>query len=477
MLSPRRGPRACGRLTAATRPRECRGRPSAGQGSTLAAIAQLSCRYDAITHPHRAYLLPVVLRATTCPRRARRSRSRGTSARGADPAEDDVAGRGRRARPGSSIAPAGAAPGVRAAAHAARPGGGRGTEAVPLHAAGPRPRRCPRAGCCGAGVAAADELTDAMGSAALGRRAAPDGLTRAAAAIADGHAAAEREIATRSASALRELPRRAARPRRRRRAAAARASRGGPASWGSPVDGRSPSSWRMPAATSRTRTRPSCGVARRARAGHRARPSGSTGARRADPRAGRRGDARAARRARAGHAPRPGRGRRAGCALGDAGSRRPRPPTGCSAASHAAREATAALAVARRIGRPGGSCRRGRSAGAGAPRRPALLRGAPSTRELGPLLRVAGDGAGLSTTLEACLASGENVRAAARPLDIAPRTVAYRLARIEGSSAPGSTPTAGCGSRRRCSRDASSDDAGPAPRPVTTRRAAAARPR
>ena len=60
---------------------------------------------------------------------------------------------------------------------------------------------------------------------------------------------------------------------------------------------------------------------------------------------------------------------------------------------------------------------------------PDLLRAAVE-RELGPLLS-APRGAGLADTIEAYLAERENVRAAARRLGVAPRTVAYRLERIE----------------------------------------------
>ncbi len=60
---------------------------------------------------------------------------------------------------------------------------------------------------------------------------------------------------------------------------------------------------------------------------------------------------------------------------------------------------------------------------------PSLLRAAVD-RELGPLVG-APRGGDLVGTLEAYLAERENVRAAGRRLGIAPRTVAYRLARIE----------------------------------------------
>jgi hypothetical protein len=60
---------------------------------------------------------------------------------------------------------------------------------------------------------------------------------------------------------------------------------------------------------------------------------------------------------------------------------------------------------------------------------PALLRAALDV-ELGPLT-AAPRSAGLVETLEAYLGERENVRATARRLGIAPRTVAYRLERIE----------------------------------------------
>jgi hypothetical protein len=96
----------------------------------------------------------------------------------------------------------------------------------------------------------------------------------------------------------------------------------------------------------------------------------------------------------------------------------------------ALREATAALTVARRSGHagavvPAASLALERAMLA----EPDLLRAAVE-RELGPLLS-APRGAGLADTMEAYLGERENVRAAARRLGVAPRTVAYRLARIE----------------------------------------------
>lgn len=51
--------------------------------------------------------------------------------------------------------------------------------------------------------------------------------------------------------------------------------------------------------------------------------------------------------------------------------------------------------------------------------------------ELGPILHAPRSGAELVATLEAFLSSGQNVRATARVLQLAPRTVSYRLERIE----------------------------------------------
>jgi hypothetical protein len=106
------------------------------------------------------------------------------------------------------------------------------------------------------------------------------------------------------------------------------------------------------------------------------------------------------------------------------------PANGLLEASAALREAAAALVVAVRLDQ------RDRPADASSllleralPPEPALLADAVD-RELGPLVR-APRGAGLVATLEAYLAERENVRAAARRLGVAPRTVAYRLARIE----------------------------------------------
>ena len=106
------------------------------------------------------------------------------------------------------------------------------------------------------------------------------------------------------------------------------------------------------------------------------------------------------------------------------------PADGLLEASAALREAAAALVVAVRLDQ------RDRLTDAASLllerallAEPALLAEAVD-RELGPLER-APRGAGLVATLEAYLAERENVRAAARRLGVAPRTVAYRLARIE----------------------------------------------
>jgi hypothetical protein len=53
-------------------------------------------------------------------------------------------------------------------------------------------------------------------------------------------------------------------------------------------------------------------------------------------------------------------------------------------------------------------------------------------RELGPILRDSRMGAELIETLEAYFDSGQNMREAGRRLHLAPRTVAYRLARVAG---------------------------------------------
>ena len=89
---------------------------------------------------------------------------------------------------------------------------------------------------------------------------------------------------------------------------------------------------------------------------------------------------------------------------------------------------------------------------------PGLLRAAVD-QELAPL-RDAPRGGALVATLEAYLAERENVRAAGRRLGIAPRTVAYRLERIERLVGARLMPRAGSGlppssSLGTCSRHAS----------------------
>jgi len=102
---------------------------------------------------------------------------------------------------------------------------------------------------------------------------------------------------------------------------------------------------------------------------------------------------------------------------------------GLAGIATAARDATAAAVVASRVGRTGAVLpvealllERALLA------EPALLRAAVD-RELGALER-APRAAALVATLEAYLSERENVRAAARRLGVAPRTVAYRLERI-----------------------------------------------
>jgi DNA-binding PucR family transcriptional regulator len=97
-------------------------------------------------------------------------------------------------------------------------------------------------------------------------------------------------------------------------------------------------------------------------------------------------------------------------------------------------------------------------------------------RELGPLLE-SSRGSVLVETLEAYLGERENVRAAARRLGIAPRTVAYRLERIERLlgvrlDADRRLRLAATLFARRVLGDAE-----PRPSPVSPRRAAAGPPR
>lgn len=277
-----------------------------------------------------------------------------------------------------------------------------------------------------------DRITrrQALGATAL--RALGDALLRtgdaAAAAIADGHAAAEREIATRSASALRELldaildlPEgdEAGRARLVRRAGELAIPLDRPltvvvADAGRDLQDGDPAVTEVarllaPGMTSRVGDPRSLGGAQ----------PGSVVAASAGrlvvlvPETRRPPDVAAAL-----------------AGLGPGWTATSAPAAGLLATAGAVREATAALAVARRAGRagalvPAASLALERAMLA----EPDLLRAAVD-RELGPLL-TAPRGAGLADTMEAYLAERENVRAAARRLGVAPRTVAYRLERIE----------------------------------------------
>ena len=95
----------------------------------------------------------------------------------------------------------------------------------------------------------------------------------------------------------------------------------------------------------------------------------------------------------------------------------------------AARQAAATLAIARRVDRAGLLLPDDLALERALLAEPALLRAAVA-RELGPLTS-APRGSGLVETLEAYLGARENVQATARRLGVAPRTVAYRLERIE----------------------------------------------
>jgi hypothetical protein len=169
-------------------------------------------------------------------------------------------------------------------------------------------------------------------------------------------------------------------------------------------------------------------------------------------------------------------------ALGEGWVATSSPADGLLESSHAAREATAALAVARRIGRrrevvPAASLGLERALLA----EPALLRAAVD-RELGVLLD-SPRGGGLVDTLEAYLGERENVRAAARRLGIAPRTVAYRLERIErllGGRLDADRRlrlATTLFARRVLGEAGPATRHPPAARPVTARREPAARPR
>ena len=277
-----------------------------------------------------------------------------------------------------------------------------------------------------------DRITtrETLGADAL--RALGDALLRtgdaAAAAIADGHAAAEREIATRSASALRELldaildlsdDDEAGRARLVRRAG----------ELAIPLD--------------RPLTVVVADVGRDLEDGD---PAVAEVARRLAPgMTPRVGDPRTLGGPQPGPVVAASAGRlvvlvpetrrpldpaRALAPLGDGWIATSAVAPGLLGAAAAVREATAALSVARRGGYaasvvPAASLALERAMLA----EPDLLRAAVE-RELGPLLS-APRGAGLADTIEAYLAERENVRAAARRLGVAPRTVAYRLERIE----------------------------------------------
>lgn len=96
----------------------------------------------------------------------------------------------------------------------------------------------------------------------------------------------------------------------------------------------------------------------------------------------------------------------------------------------AVREASGALAIALRLGRHGHVLAPDALALEQALLADASLLRRAVERELGPLA-TAPRGAGLVETLETYLGARENVAATARTLGIAPRTVAYRLERIE----------------------------------------------
>jgi len=277
-----------------------------------------------------------------------------------------------------------------------------------------------------------DHVASRRELSADGLRALGDALLRtgdaAAAAIAEGHAAAERAIATRSASAVRELldalidlddTDEAGRTRLARRAIEA----------GIPLDrpltvvvadaGRDLQDG-DPAVADVARTLapgapPSIGDPRALGGPIPAPVVGASHARLVVlvPAGRRQPDVEAALRA-----------------LGDDWTATSSPAAGLLATARAVRDATAALVVARRV-RPAGSLVPAESL---ALERAMLaepdLLAAAVDRELGPL-STAPRSAGLIATLEAYLAERENVRAAARRLGVAPRTVTYRLERIE----------------------------------------------
>jgi hypothetical protein len=106
------------------------------------------------------------------------------------------------------------------------------------------------------------------------------------------------------------------------------------------------------------------------------------------------------------------------------------PAAGLSRLAEAYGTAIDALAVAARLGRTGlvnaDDVLLERALLADEP-----LLAAAVAQELGPILGASRNAAGLLATLEAYVESAENLRATARRLGLAPRTVAYRLARIE----------------------------------------------
>jgi DNA-binding PucR family transcriptional regulator len=389
---------------------------------------QVYVRYAADSmqeRPAPAYLLPLVALAADGAARARLSLEVARDvARGADPSTDEVAAASGAVEWLTASLHAGPVPGVRAL-RALR------DEAAAEARAG-RPLQPVLDRALSAGWILWGWVAGRGGLTAEGLRALGDALLRtgdaAAAAIAEGHAAAEREIATRSASALRELLDEVLDLAERDEVGRARLARRA-AEVGIPVD------------------RPlTVIVADAGRDLVDADPAVVDVARRLVP-----GVAPVVGDPRALGAPVPGpvvaatHGRLvviqpvstrpvdavgALAALGEDWTATTAPAAGLLGAAAAAREATAALAVARRIG-----ARRAVVAASSLAlerallAEPALLREAVQ-RELGPLL-TATRGAGLVDTLEAYLAERENVRAAARRLGIAPRTVAYRLERIE----------------------------------------------
>lgn len=393
-----------------------------------ASVRQRSVRYPADIvqeRPAPPYLLPLVALAADDDARSRLSLEVARDvARGGDPSADEVAAAGAAVDWLTATLRTGPVPGVRALRTLRDEAAAEARAGRPLQ---PVLDRALSAGWILWGWVAGRGDLSADGLRALG-----DALLRtgdaAAAAIAEGHAAAEREIATRSASALRELLDEVLDLGDRDEAGRARLARRA-AEVGIPVD------------------RPlSVTVADAGRDLADADPAVVDVARRLVP-----GVAPVVGDPRSLGAPVPGpvvaatHGRllviqpvsrrtpdvlEALGALGDDWIATTAPADGLLAAAAAAREATAALAVARRIGArravvPASSLALERALLA----EPALLREAVE-QELGPLL-TAPRGGGLVETLEAYLAERENVRAAARRLGIAPRTVAYRLERIE----------------------------------------------